>query len=192
MLIVARCSAIPQQDGLGGCNKMDDANVPSLLSIPYLDPDASGYNRSIWEATYAWVWSAENPYFFRGTIATGIGSPHTPARQVWPMSQIVRGLVDPARADAMRAAVRRAADAGGGSVAHLHESVHADDPKRTTRVDFGWVDALFAELVGNAEGDSGGKATGNPGKQYTPGMGGGNAAKHAADVAAWYKRGGKG
>ena len=69
---------------------MDDANVPSLLSLPYIGGD---YDEDIWKRTYKWVWSKSNPYFYKGKYE-GIGSPHTPSNYIWGMSLIIRGLVD--------------------------------------------------------------------------------------------------
>ena len=65
-------------DGLGNHVLMDDANVPSLLSIPYL-----GYRRHddpLYLQTRQFLLSADNPFFFSGLHARGIGSPHTRAR----------------------------------------------------------------------------------------------------------------
>jgi len=129
-------------DGLGGCNKMDDANVPSLLSIPYLDPE--GYNHVIWQNTYEWIWSSKNPYFYKGTAAEGIGSPHTPAQYIWPMSLVMRGLVDPTVAEEMRKQIEKTKVRG-----KLHESFHKDEPKRLTREDFSWPNELYKELRGS-------------------------------------------
>ena len=126
-------------DGLGGCNKMDDANVPSLLSIPYLDPE--GYDHVIWQNTYEWIWSSKNPYFYKGTAAAGIGSPHTPAQYIWPMSLVMRGLVDTTVAEEMRDQIEKTKVRG-----KLHESFHKDDPKRLTREDFSWPNELYKEL----------------------------------------------
>ena len=126
-------------DGLGGCNKMDDANLPSLLSIPYFDPD---YVITLWKNTYEWVWSDENPYFYRGKAAEGIGSPHTPKNHIWPLSQIARGLVDPSVRDKMKDMVERT-NVGGKA----HESFHKDDFTKYTRDDFSWPNALFTELI---------------------------------------------
>ena len=127
------------RDVLSGCNKMDDANVPSLLSIPYLDPE--GYDHVIWQNTYEWIWSSKNPYFYKGTAAAGIGSPHTPAQYIWPMSLVMRGLVDTTVAEEMRDQIEKTKVRG-----KLHESFHKDDPKRLTREDFSWPNELYKEL----------------------------------------------
>jgi len=126
-------------DGLGNCNKMDDANVPSLLSIPYLSPRP--VNRAIWKNTYDWIWSSKNPYFFEGKVAEGIGSPHTPHNYIWPMSMIIRGLVDPAKCQVMKALVEKTMTRNT-----IHESFDKDNAQRLTREDFAWPNALYEEM----------------------------------------------
>jgi meiotically up-regulated gene 157 (Mug157) protein len=129
-------------DGLGGVNLMDDANVPSLLSLPYLgwcDRDDPTYRR-----TRELILGPANPHFHRGTAATGIGSPHTPDRHVWPIALVMQALTSDsaAEADALFRTLL-ATDAGTGL---MHESFHADDPATFTRPWFAWANSLFAEL----------------------------------------------
>ena len=126
-------------DGLGNCNKMDDANVPSLLSIPYLN---TVYDQHTWRNTYEWVWSPKNPYFFEGKAAEGIGSPHTPKDYIWPMSIIMRGLVDVSQCEAMKRKVNQTMIRGS-----IHESFHKDHASKLTREDFAWPNALFSEMI---------------------------------------------
>src|SRR5687768_5759929 len=79
-----------ETDGLGNHLLMDDANVPSLLSIPYL-----GFLRAddpTYLATRAFVLSSENPFHFAGTAAAGIGSPHTPPNHIWPIGLSMQAL----------------------------------------------------------------------------------------------------
>ena len=62
-------------DGLGNASIMDDPNVPSLLAAPYL-----GYcdvNDEVYQATRRTILSPENPYFYQGEYASGLGSSHT-------------------------------------------------------------------------------------------------------------------
>ena len=130
-------------DGLGGVLEMDDANVPSLLSLPRL-----GYCQTddpLYMATHAFILSPRNPYYYRGSAAAGIGSPHTPRRHVWPIALAMAALTDPDEA-AKRAAVTTILETRGGTD-RIHESFHADRPDRWTRRWFSWAEATFCDLV---------------------------------------------
>ncbi len=78
-------------DGFGNHTFMDDSNVPSLLALPYLDCIDS--NDKIYQNTRKLVWSEDNPYFFKGKAAEGIGGPHIGYDMVWPMSIIMRAMI---------------------------------------------------------------------------------------------------
>ena len=129
-------------DGLGRSNLMDDANVPSLLSIPYLGYPADS---AIYQNTRRFVLSPDNPYYFEGKFARGIGSPHTPKGYIWPLALVMQGLTaqDPKELDDVLTQLR-ASDVGD----HLmHESFDPNDPTKFTRSNFGWACSLYAELV---------------------------------------------
>ena len=130
-------------DGLGHANLMDDANVPSLLSIPYL-----GY-APVADATYQntrrFVLSSRNPYFFGGTYASGIGSPHTPHGYVWPMSLVMQAMTSTDQSEIERVLGYLAASDTGDH--RLHESFDPNAPKTFTRADFAWPNALYSELL---------------------------------------------
>ncbi len=129
-------------DGFGGQVLMDDANVPSLLGLPYLEssPDAGMYAR-----TRAFVWSERNPWFFRGSAGEGIGGPHIGRDSIWPMSQIVYALTSDADAEIVQALrMLKAASAGTG---FMHESYNKDDARTFTRSWFAWANTLFGELI---------------------------------------------
>jgi len=130
-------------DGLGNFNLMDDANVPSLLAMPYM-----GYCKvddPTYQATRALVLSAGNPYCFAGKAARGIGSPHTPDQYIWPISLCMQGLTSTSRDEQLALLeILIATDAGTGL---MHESFHKDDPKQFTRPWFAWANSLFAEFV---------------------------------------------
>ena len=129
-------------DGFGGQVLMDDANVPSLLGLPYLgsSPDAGLYAR-----TRAFVWSERNPWFFRGLAGAGIGGPHEGRDMIWPMSQMIYALTSTSD-DEIRLALRmlRTSAAGTG---FMHESYSKNDPKNFTRPWFAWANTLFGELI---------------------------------------------
>jgi meiotically up-regulated gene 157 (Mug157) protein len=130
-------------DGFGGRVLMDDANVPSLLALPYLgcSPDAAIYAR-----TRAFVWSTRNPWFFRGIAGEGIGGPHVGRDMIWPMSQVMYALTSsvPGEIRAAIAMIKRSS-AGTG---FIHESYFKDNPAKFTREWFAWANTLTGELLG--------------------------------------------
>jgi meiotically up-regulated gene 157 (Mug157) protein len=130
-------------DGLGHANVMDDANIPSLLSIPYFGYLPAG--NSLYKTTRAFVLSDRNPYFFRGRYASGVGSPHTPHGYVWPLALCVQALTATDNDEASRVLGYIAASDVGDH--RLHESFDANWPEQYTRADFAWPNALYAELV---------------------------------------------
>jgi meiotically up-regulated gene 157 (Mug157) protein len=129
-------------DGFGSQLLMDDANVPSLLGLPYIgsSPDPAIYAR-----TRRFVWSARNPWFFSGTAGEGIGGPHEGANMIWPMSQTIYALTSQDDGEIRRAlAMLKASTAGTG---FMHESYFKDDASRFTRSWFAWANTLFGELI---------------------------------------------
>lgn len=130
-------------DGYGSHMLMDDANVPSLLALPYLgDVDV---NDPVYQNTRRFVWSEDNPYFFKGKAGEGIGGPHIGYDMVWPMSIMMKAFTsqdDEEIKDCLR--MLMATDAGTG---FMHESFHKDNPEKFTRKWFAWQNTLFGELI---------------------------------------------
>lgn len=132
-----------ETDGFGNYNLMDDANVPSLLSLPYLgycDTDDERYIN-----TRNFILSEKNPYYFRGKTAEGIGSPHTPKNHIWPIALSMQGLTSDSSEEMLRL-IRTLRDTDA-STGFMHESFHKDKPSKFTREWFSWANTLFAELV---------------------------------------------
>ncbi len=127
-------------DGRGAAKFMDDANVPSLLSVPLL---GYAYNAKVYAATRAFILSPGNPYYYRGRYASGIGSMHTPWNFVWPMSLIMQYRTAARNAEKDQIVSELALSTAGDGA--LHESFDVNDPRRYTRPKFGWVNALFEE-----------------------------------------------
>jgi uncharacterized protein len=130
-------------DGFGNRHHMDDANVPSLLSLPYLGACAPG--DPLYRRTRAFVLSGDNPYFFRGSAAEGVGSPHVGLEMIWPLAVTMRALTSTDDAEIARC-LRTLKETHGGT-GFMHESFHQDDPTRFTRSWFAWANTLFGELV---------------------------------------------
>jgi uncharacterized protein len=128
-------------NGLGSYNLMDDANVPSLLSLPYLvkTPLAN------YQATRKFVLSASNPFFFKGAAGEGIGGPHAGENMIWPLSIIMRGLTSHNDKEIKLCLdMLQHSHAGTG---FMHESFHKDDATKFSRKWFAWANTLFGELV---------------------------------------------
>ncbi|WP_155832295.1 glycoside hydrolase family 125 protein [Butyrivibrio sp. MC2013] len=132
-----------ETDGYGNYNLMDDANSPSLLALPYLgccDRDSELYKN-----TRNFVLSEDNPYYFSGKAAAGMGSPHTPAGYVWHIGIVMQALTsdDPVE---IRDCLSMIADSHAGCN-FMHESFDPDDPTKFTREWFAWANSLFGELL---------------------------------------------
>lgn len=130
-------------NGMGSYNLMDDANVPSLLSLPYLG--AFSKNDPLYLATRQFVLSEHNPFYFKGSAGEGIGGPHVGVDMIWPLSIIMRGLT--ATADAEVKACINQLVATHGDTGFMHEAFHKNDAKKFTRKWFAWANTLFGELV---------------------------------------------
>lgn len=130
-------------DGFGNAYLMDDANVPSLLSLTYIDPSLKADPVAM--NTRRFVWSDANPYFWRGKAGEGIGGPHIGTEAIWPMSILMRAFTSDDDAE-IAACLRMlmATDAGTG---FIHESFDRNDAENYTRPWFAWQNTLFGELI---------------------------------------------
>lgn len=129
-------------DGFGQYNLMDDANVPSLLSMNYL-----GYHgdKEVEANTRRFILSEGNPYYYAGKSASGIGSPHTPVSYIWHIALAMEGLTSPSREKKKEIIdIMLRTDGGKGL---MHEGFHVDNPDKYTREWFSWANSLFCELV---------------------------------------------
>ncbi len=130
-------------NGFGSHNLMDDANVPSLLSLPYLMPEMN--NDPVYKNTRKFVLSNDNPFFFKGKAGEGIGGPHAGMDNIWPLSIIMRGLTSTDDKE-----IKMCLDAlqkTHGATGFMHESFHKDDATKFTRPWFAWANTLFGEFV---------------------------------------------
>jgi meiotically up-regulated gene 157 (Mug157) protein len=130
-------------DGLGNQTLMDDANIPSLLSAPYI-----GYTKPdsfVYRNTRRFLLSKDNPYYYTGSVARGIGSAHTSDGYVWPLAIIMQGLTSTSDGERRDVLSQLLASDPGDHL--LHESFDPNDPDKFSRKDFGWPNALFSEFV---------------------------------------------
>ena len=130
-------------DGFGNAIFMDDANVPSLMSLAYLG--AHKTSDRIYKNTRGYLLSDSNPYFLKGTYAEGQASPHTGKEKIWPMGITLRAMTstdDDEIISCLNTLKATHADTG-----FMHEAFHKDDPKDFNRAWFAWANTLFGELI---------------------------------------------
>jgi len=142
-------------DGFGNHTFMDDANVPCLLSLPYLETPGQAQELSvlntqmrgyqIYQNTRKMLLSESNPFFFKGKAAEGIGGPHAGLDMIWPLSIIMRGLTS--NDDKEIKLCLDSLQKNHAGTGFMHESFHKDDPKKFTRKWFAWANTLFGEFV---------------------------------------------
>ena len=129
-----------ETDGLGNYNLMDDANVPSLLSLPWLaycDKDDP-----IYKNTRDFVLSKKNPYYYEGSCAKGIESPHTPDQYIWHIALTMQGLTSDDSQEREELLKTLLTTDAGCEV--MHEGFHCEKPEAFTREWFAWANSLFA------------------------------------------------
>jgi len=132
-----------ETDGFGNKIFMDDANIPSLLSLPYLG--CCNIDDPIYLNTRKFLLSSDNPYYFKGKEASGIGSPHTLINAIWPMSIIMQALTSTNEEEILQClSYLKSTHTGFG---FMHESLNKDDNANFTRKWFAWANSLFGELI---------------------------------------------
>ena len=132
-----------ETDGKGNFVLMDDANSPSLLSAPYL-----GYikaDNETYKNTRSFILSGNNPWYFEGSAAKGVGSPHTGLDKIWHIALSMQALTS-TDAEEVKECIRMltTTDAGTGL---MHEAFNKNDATNFTRPWFAWSNSLFAELL---------------------------------------------
>ena len=133
-------------DGFGSACIMDDPNVPSLLSLPYL-----GYcnaNDEVYRNTRKLLLSEWNSFYAAGSVACGLTSPHVGVcDHFWPMATIIQAITSDDEKEITECLkILKKTHAG---TFQMHESVDVDNPHRFTRHWFAWANSLFGELILN-------------------------------------------
>ena len=130
-------------DGKGDVRLMDDANSPSLLSAPYL-----GYaekDDEIYLNTRKFILSQSNPWYFEGSVAKGVGSPHTGLDKIWHIALTMQALTSLDEAE-IKECINMLTTTHAGTFL-MHESFNKNDDTDFTRPWFAWANSLFAELM---------------------------------------------
>ena len=130
-------------DGLGNALFIDDANIPSLLSLPLLA--GASLDVDVYRNSREFILSSSNPYFFSGIRASGVGSQHTPKNHVWPIAMSVEALTSPSNEKKLKTLdILETTDAGTGN---MHEAFNVDRPEEFSRAWFSWADMTYVQLV---------------------------------------------
>jgi meiotically up-regulated gene 157 (Mug157) protein len=130
-------------DAYGNHYCIDDANIPNLISLPYLG--AVKLDDPIYQATRREMLSDANPFFSRGKAAEGTGGPHAGLNMIWPLGITLRALTsnDDREIRGCLADLQKT-HAGTG---FMHESFHKDDATKFTRPWFAWANTIFGEFI---------------------------------------------
>ncbi|MGG0741328.1 glycoside hydrolase family 125 protein [Niallia taxi] len=132
-----------ETDGKGGVHLMDDANVPSLLAAPYLG--FQSFNDPTYLNTRDFLLSRDNPYYYEGKFANGIGSPHTPDHYIWHIALAIQGMT--AVSEEEKQQILTAFKNTDGGTNFMHEGFNAECPEEFTRDWFAWANTMFSEFV---------------------------------------------
>eukprot|EP01112_Ceratiomyxa_fruticulosa_P012174 TRINITY_DN335_c0_g2_i5.p1 TRINITY_DN335_c0_g2~~TRINITY_DN335_c0_g2_i5.p1 ORF type:complete len:474 (-),score=85.65 TRINITY_DN335_c0_g2_i5:187-1608(-) len=130
-------------DGFGNTYVMDDANIPSLLSLPYLgwcekdDP--------LYLNTRKVLLSPDNPYWCKGSAGSGIGGPHIGLGWIWPMSIITQAETS-TNDDEILGCLELLKNSTAGT-GFMHESFWKEDVDNFTRSWFAWANSHFGNLI---------------------------------------------
>jgi uncharacterized protein len=152
-------------DGLGNALVADDANMPNLTTATYY-----GYAvpfSQVYLNTRRFALSSGDPYFYRGKYAAGLGSAHSPTGWVWPLGLMGAALTtrDPREVAQTISTIEQTNRENG----LIHESFDPNNPDQFTRAEFGWANALYAELLfRTAAGFDADPLPPIPGVQFTP------------------------
>jgi meiotically up-regulated gene 157 (Mug157) protein len=131
-------------DGYGSSCIMDDPNIPSLLSLPYLDYCSN--TDTIYQNTRKLILSRWNSFFAKGEVACGLTSPHVGVcDHFWPMATIMQALTSDDDKEIIEC-LQTLKHTHAGTF-FMHESVNVDNEHSFTRHWFAWVNSLFGELI---------------------------------------------
>lgn len=121
----------------------DDANLPSLLSIPHM-----GYkpaSQHVYDNTRAFVLSPSNPYYAHGPVLNAMGGPHLGPGMAWPMGLIMQIMTSDDSVE-IAGGIKQLMNSTSG-LGMIHESVNSHNNKQWTRQWFAWANGLFGQAI---------------------------------------------
>jgi uncharacterized protein len=143
-----------ETDGYSSHLLMDDANIPSLLSLPnlgFVNASSVPEEWEIYQNTRRMIISPANPYYLQGKAFSGIGGPHIGLRNAWPMSVLMQALTSDDDEEILNCLERVKNVSVFGLI---NESVDVDRGVRSggggdgmTRSWFAWANSVFAKTV---------------------------------------------
>lgn len=134
---------VSETDCMGNYCFNDDANIPSLLSIPYLEYPY--IDKTIYENTRKFILSKRNKYYYEGKMLKGIGSPHTPEGRVWPLSLCMQALTSEDETE-IKEILKMLFNSTDGT-GYMHEGVDCNDVSAYSRPWFVWANSMFAYMI---------------------------------------------
>ncbi|KAH8808773.1 hypothetical protein F5884DRAFT_675911 [Xylogone sp. PMI_703] len=130
-------------DGYGSHILMDDANVPSLLSLPIL-----GFvpkSNKIYKNTRRMLLEKSgNPYYLKGRAFHGIGGPHIGVEYAWPMSLLMQARTSDNDTE-IETCLKYVVDSS--RLGLVHESINVNFIMDYTRSWFAWANSVFAQTI---------------------------------------------
>jgi meiotically up-regulated gene 157 (Mug157) protein len=133
-----------ETDGYGAHYLIDDSNIPSLVSLPYLG--AINATDPLYQSTRKFLLTpGAHPYYSKGNAAEGTTGPHAGRDMIWPMGIIIRAMTSSNDDEIKKClAMLKATHAGSG---FMHEAFYKDDASKFTRKWFAWANTLYDEMM---------------------------------------------
>ncbi|CCE86422.1 Piso0_004911 [Millerozyma farinosa CBS 7064] len=133
-------------DGYGSAIHMDDANVPSLLSLP--DLGFIPRTDEVYQNTRKMILSFEgNPFYLKGSAFEGIGGPHVGIFNAWPLSSLLRIRTSDDDNEILQNLKLVMETTGGLGLMHETVQVNSKGGFTYTRPWYAWCNSEFGKTI---------------------------------------------